>query len=257
MIAIASLLAVLFLSLIAVRIAAEALVLTGLSRESARFQARSAWTGTGFTTSESELVVGHPVRRRIISTLMFVRSAGLVTAASTLMLSFVTVEEQADGWVRTGILIAGLAALWLFARSHWIGVWMSRVIAWALKRYSDLDTRDYVGLLHLAGEYAVIELKVQPGGWIAGRSLAELRLPDEGVLVLGVAHANGAYIGAPRGGEVAEPGDVLLLYGRSSVLAALGRRRSDAAGDDERQSAVTEEQQVEREEQSASTRKPS
>lgn len=252
MIAIASLLAVLFLSLIAVRIAAEALVLTGLSRESARFQARSAWTGTGFTTSESEQVVSHPVRRRIISTLMFVRSAGLVTAATTLMLSFVTVEERQEGWLRTGLLLAGLAALWLFARSHWIGVWMSRAIAWTLKRYADLDTRDYVGLLHLAGEYAVIELKVPPGGWIAGRTLADLRLPDEGVLVLGIAHANGIYIGAPRGDEIAEPGDVLLLYGRSPVLSALGRRRSGAAGDDERQSAVRVEQAVEREEKAAS-----
>jgi len=33
---------------------------TGLSRESARFQARSALTGGGFTTTESEAVVRHP-----------------------------------------------------------------------------------------------------------------------------------------------------------------------------------------------------
>ncbi|HVL57066.1 MAG TPA: TrkA C-terminal domain-containing protein, partial [Burkholderiaceae bacterium] len=213
MIAIATLLAVLFLSLIVVRVAAEALVLTGISRESASFQARSAWTGTGFTTSESEQIVNHPVRRRIVSALMFARSAGLVTAATTLMLSFVTVEDRTDGWLRVAILVGGLAALWLVARSHWIGVWMSRVIAWTLKRYTDLDTRDYVGLLHLAGEYAVMELKVQPGSWIAGHTLGELRLPDEGVLVLGISHANGTYVGAPRGDEVAEPGDVLLLYG--------------------------------------------
>jgi hypothetical protein len=251
MIAIASLLAVLFLSLIAVRIAAEALVLTGLPREAARFQARSAWTGTGFTTSESEQVVGHPVRRRIVSTLMFVRGAGLVTAATTLMLSFVTVEERGEGWLRTGILLGGLAALWFFARSHWIGVWMSRAIAWTLKRYTDLDTRDYVGLLHLAGEYAVMELKVQPGGWIAGRTLADLRLPDEGVLVLGVSHSNGTYIGAPRGDETVGPGDTLLLYGRSSELAALGRRRSGPSGDVERQSSVDEEKEVERQEKAA------
>jgi hypothetical protein len=257
MIAIASLLAVLFLSLIVVRIAAEALILTGLSRESARFQARSAWTGTGFTTSESEQVVGHPVRRRIISTVMFVRNAGLVTAASTLMLSFVTVEERTDGWFRIGILVAGLLALWLFARSHWIDGWMSRAIAWTLKRYTDLDTRDYVGLLHLAGEYALMELKVQPGSWMAGRALADLRLPDEGVLVLGVSHADGTYVGAPRGDEIAEAGDTLLLYGRSPVLSALGRRRSGPAGDEERRSSVRSEQEVERAEKAASSRQRS
>jgi hypothetical protein len=61
MVAVATLIVVLFLSLIVVRIAAEALTLTGISREAARFQARSAWTGTGFTTAEAEQVAGHPV----------------------------------------------------------------------------------------------------------------------------------------------------------------------------------------------------
>jgi hypothetical protein len=55
-------LTVLGLSLIITRIATTALSLTGLSWEAARFQARSAFTGTGFTTTEAERVVDHPVR---------------------------------------------------------------------------------------------------------------------------------------------------------------------------------------------------
>ncbi len=61
-----ALLTVLFLSLLITRLATTALTLTGLSCEMARFQARSAFTGTGFTTSESEAIVNHPVRRRIL-----------------------------------------------------------------------------------------------------------------------------------------------------------------------------------------------
>ena len=61
-------LTVLGLSLFITRLATIALTYTGLSREAARFQARSAFTGTGFTTSEAERVVDHPVRRRIIMT---------------------------------------------------------------------------------------------------------------------------------------------------------------------------------------------
>jgi hypothetical protein len=52
------LIVVLFLSLIVVRVAAEASMLTWVSREAARFLARSAWTGTGFTTAEAEQLVG-------------------------------------------------------------------------------------------------------------------------------------------------------------------------------------------------------
>lgn len=245
MIAVGTLIFVLFLSLIVVRITAEALVLTGLSREAARFQARSAWTGTGFTTAEAEQVVNHPVRRRIISTLMFLRSVGLVTAASTLMLSFVSVEERGDGWLRLLVLIVGLAAVWLFARSRWISYWMSRAIARALKRHTDLDTRDYAGLLHLAGEYAIMELKVQEKSWLSGRSLGDLRLPEEGVLVLGIAHPDGRYEGAPKGGTNIRAGDTLVLYGRSPTLAELGRRRAGAEGDIERKVSVEIERSVE------------
>jgi hypothetical protein len=40
------------LSLFITRLATEALVMTGLSGQSAKFQARSAFTGAGFTTDE-------------------------------------------------------------------------------------------------------------------------------------------------------------------------------------------------------------
>lgn len=244
MVAISTLIIVLFLSLIMVRIGSEALVLTGLSRESAKFQARSAWTGTGFTTTEAEGVVNHPVRRRIIGLLMVIRSAGLVTAASTLMLSFVNVEERGQGFLRLLVLLAGLTVLLLIARSRPIEHWMSKLIAAALKRYTALDTHDYAGLLHLAGEYAIMELKVLPDSWVADRRLGDLRLPEEGVLVLGITRPDGTYIGAPRGDSRVHAGDTLVLYARSSELAALSKRRADARAEGQRREAVSEQAHV-------------
>jgi TrkA-C domain len=243
-VAVITLIIVLFLSLIVVRIAAEALTLTGISREAARFQARSAWTGTGFTTAESEAVVNHPVRRRIVGLLMLLRSAGLVTAASTLMLTFVNVEERGEGLTRLLLLLGALVALWLLARSRWVDRRLSRLIAWALKRYTELDTRDYAGLLHLAGEYAVMELRVRRDGWLAERTLDALDLPDEGVLVLGVVRRDGTYIGAPRGTTRLQVGDTVLLYGRSPVLAELDRRRADPGGERAHRAAAEEQRRV-------------
>lgn len=57
MVQVASLLIVLLMSLIITRVATVALTLTGMSYSAARFQARSALTGAGFTTNESERVV--------------------------------------------------------------------------------------------------------------------------------------------------------------------------------------------------------
>jgi len=244
LIAILSLIFVLTLSLVVVRVATVALTLTGMSRQAAQFQARSAWTGTGFTTAESEQVVNHPVRRRIVSILILLRNAGLVTAASTLALSFVGLENADEGLWRILWLVGGLILLWMVAGSEWLDHRMSRVISWALKRYAKLDTRDYAGLLHLAGPYAIAELAVQPGDWLSGRTLRDLRLPEEGVVVLGITKQDGGYIGAPRGGSRIEPGDAVLLYGRSEELNALDNRPSSDHGEKQREAAVHEHQEV-------------
>jgi Trk-type K+ transport system membrane component len=67
MIPVLSVLLVLTLSVIVIRVATVALVHTGMGREAARFQARSAFTGAGYTTSEAESIVNHPLRRRLVS----------------------------------------------------------------------------------------------------------------------------------------------------------------------------------------------
>ena len=90
MIAIFSLFIVALLSLLVTRIAAMALMFTGLSHESARFQARSAFSGVGFTTTESELIMNHPVRRKIIMILMMLGNIGIATVVATVMVSLLT-----------------------------------------------------------------------------------------------------------------------------------------------------------------------
>lgn len=94
MIAILTLLVIVTISLLVNRIATVALTFTGMSRDTARFQSRVAFTGAGFTTSESEQITGHPVRRRIIMMLMFLGNAGLVTVIATLMTGFVNIEDK-------------------------------------------------------------------------------------------------------------------------------------------------------------------
>lgn len=93
-VAIATLLIIVSLSLAVNRIATVALMFTGLSKDAARFQSRSAFTGAGFTTSESELIVQHPVRRRIIMVLMFLGNAGLITVIATLMSGLVSLDSS-------------------------------------------------------------------------------------------------------------------------------------------------------------------
>lgn len=59
MVALISFFVILLVSLAIVRVAEVMLELTGISKDSARFQARSAFTGTGFTTHEAEMLIKH------------------------------------------------------------------------------------------------------------------------------------------------------------------------------------------------------
>ena len=75
---------VVLVALIAMRTGTLALQRTGLSREASSFQAQSAFMGVGFTTKESEAVVNHPLRRRIVRTLMWGGYSGIAVSVSTI-----------------------------------------------------------------------------------------------------------------------------------------------------------------------------
>lgn len=230
MIAIGSLLLVVAVSLLVTRVATVMLTATGLSREVARFQARSAFTGAGFTTAESETVVNHPLRRRIVLWLMLLGNAGVVAGVSSLILGFTSGRSVNSAGIKLGELVGGILALLWISRSKRVDRWLTRQIGQALQRFTDMPMRDHADLLQLAGDWSVAELQVGPHDWLAGGRLAELGLRDEGIAVLGLTRG-GVYHGTPNGTSRVEPGDTLLLYGRAPDLADLDRRPRGPAGD--------------------------
>jgi hypothetical protein len=244
MIAVGSLLIVLSIATLITRMAALALTATGMPAEVARFQARSAFTGVGFTTSESETIVGHPVRRRIVMVLMMVGNAGFVTIVASLILSFSTTRGTGDALSRLAVIILAIGALGYVTRTGFFERRVNGVLARVLDRYADLELRDFHHMMRIGGDYAVIELAVQEGDWMADKSLAQLELPDEGVLVLAVQRANGEFLGAPRGRTTVAAGDTVFLYGRSIVAADLDDRPDSPRGDFAHEQAVVEQEHL-------------
>lgn len=243
-----TLLLVLAFSILVTRIATVALTHSGLSRESAKFQARSAFTGVGFTTSESEKVVNHPIRRRILLLLMLLGNAGVVTSVSTLILSFIDLDGPGTLVWRIVLLVTGLVVLYSLAASRWVDRHLSNLISKALKRYTRLRVHDFAKLLHLAGDYQITELQVTSNDWLSDRPLKDLGLRSEGVLVLGITRADGSYVGAPDGDTEVRDGDVLILYGRAQVISELDQREHGFVGNIAHARQVSEQEQVKREE---------
>ncbi len=251
---IVTLLSTVGLGLLITRIATVALTFTGVSKDLARFQARSAFTCCGFTTAESERLMDHPVRRRIVMLLMLLGNGVVVMAISSLIPVFLDTGEEGfktqDIASRILLIMAGITLLWALSVSKWIDKRLSSVISWALRKFTTLDVQDYHSLLRLSEGYSVTELRAQEGAWMVGRNLADLRLADEGVQVLGIRRINGEYIGTPTGTTYIRNGDTLLVYGRAEQLAQLEKRQAGPEGDAEHealvklQRAAIEEQQL-------------
>ena len=230
MIAILILLLVVATSVLIVHIGTVALTMTGISRQVASFQALSAFTGAGFTTGESDEVINTAARRRIISLLIRIGSVGLATFIGTLALSFLGTETTEPNWLRrTLLLLIGVSLLYLVARSQRLDDWITPLIKRQLAKQRDLALYDYDSLLHLrGGEYKVIEIQCPSGTWLVSRPLGELRVLDEGIVVLGVQRSGGDYVGNPPPSVQIRAGDRVVLYGlRNRVDEIVQRQASD------------------------------
>ena len=202
MASIISLIIIVSFSILVTRIATIALTHTGLNYTAAKFQARSAFTGVGFTTNEAESITEHPVRRKIVMVLMLLGNVGIVSAISSLIITFVDPSEDKLSSYSSLIIIAvSMLTLWLLSESKYLDKWFKKAINIALNRYTELKIRDYNQLLNLSGPYEITELKVQKEDWMAERSLAETKLKDEGIYVIGIRRSDGSYLGLPDRGS--------------------------------------------------------
>lgn len=183
--------------------------ITGMNREMARFQALSAFTGTGFTTMASEQIVEHRVRRRIAMTLIVLGWAGVASVIATLMRSF-----QATSVLQSVENIA-------------LGLVMSAALVWVLRRYSDqLVLRIRRVLAKRLGDQLVLQdvlfrvhsglgvtrIEVPEGCPLADIPLRDLHLRAHNLTILLIEHG--------EIGELAGPdaqfsvGDQILAFGR-------------------------------------------
>ena len=217
MIAALTLFIVLTLSVIVIRTGAVALRLTGLAEEAARFQARSAFTGTGFTTSESEAIVRHPVRRRIVSLLMVIGNLGLVSVLATVIVSLVGSSESQGALLSQLLWLAGvLLALWFLALNPLADRVMCGAIGRLLSKTEGLGGRKPARLLQLPSGHGVIQVLVHPDSGLAGRPVAELA--SAGAQILGLQRDDGTFLSLPDAAEELRLADEVFLYGPDSAM---------------------------------------
>ena len=239
MVELTALFSLIVLSLLAVRVGTVALVKTGLTRDVAAFQAQSAFMGVGFTTAESESVVGNPVRRRIVRTLMLLGFGAITSTLGTLVVTFAQSGSDLPQGAKILILLSFVLVLALIVHVGPFDRLLDRIISGALERMTSLSTIYLHEVLNLDKGYRVASATVVEASWLADRSLRQLGLADEGVLVLNVQRGGTqVVIGTPSARTRLHPGDQVLLYGLEADLADLHHRPSGDAGDQLHAAAV-------------------
>lgn len=225
MIPIITLIIITLVSLLAVRVGSTALMMTGLSWDAASFQSCSAFFGVGFTTREAEMVVNHPVRRRIIRDLIIVGNIGLTSALATLVVTLLQSEDSAHSMILLGSIIGGLVLIIWLSRLGLSQRLLDRVIQHALERAGLVRALDYELLLRVQAGYCVSEIEVLADSPLVGRSLSQSRPWDQGVVILAVKRNEQTQPGIPSRSDVIEAGDVLTAYGREQDLKRIAAAR--------------------------------
>jgi hypothetical protein len=214
------LLIAILVSFIIVRIGGFALQLTGIEPEVARFQALSAFSGTGFTTREAERVVGHRTRRRIVTILIILGNAGLVTIIATLVASFTQVTGYTWFFIRLAIIVGGIFGLYqLIIRSN-VGQRIVDRLQRPLMNRILRETPAVEEIFHVEKDWAISLAMIKGSSKSIGLSVADITAEGD-IEILSIDRA-GTYITRPDLEEKIVKGDRLLVYAnRKSVKRIL------------------------------------
>lgn len=192
----------------------------GLSPVAARFEARSALTGAGYTTSQSEPVARHAAGRRVASTLMVVGYVGPATVLALLDVSFVLppdgegLEAEAIVLAVLSLVVLGLDRLGLI---RLMGSRPARALARRMTASNGFETWT------LVGDRALATLFVPDDAGRAEHLLDALTTPDITVLAVTAAGHDGTVytIDAQPGGSGPGPGDEVVVFGPGPALERL------------------------------------
>jgi len=207
---------VIMLSFLVVRAAAIALMITGMDQARARFQALSAFSGTGFTTREAEAIVNHPQRRQIATWLMILGNAGIVTVIVTATSSVVTTRGYQLGITIAVLILGTYLIVWLGRHRGLARRWESFVERRFIKSRF-FKGRVLENLIDVGGDYRIARVFVTAKSALEGMTISQAGLQEHESYLLGIERGQD-WIPFPGAEEVLQAGDSLVVVGEAGKL---------------------------------------
>ncbi|MHC4166595.1 MAG: cation:proton antiporter regulatory subunit [Planctomycetota bacterium] len=216
-------------SFVVVRIGAIAFQLTGLEWSLAKFQSLSCFTGTGFTTQESELITGDRQRRRIASILMVLGNAGFVvmiaTFANSLRPEQVLQERLARWllpfsvppyllpWINLLVIILAVLVMLAIFRNQRFRRRLTNFLRKRVIRRELFTAASFEELLLATGGYGVSKIDIIAGSPVLDMTLSQSQLRRHDVTVLAITRAERTMPNPPADTKILL-GDQLICFGK-------------------------------------------
>jgi len=200
--------------IIIVRAGAVALMLTGISSEKAHFQALSAFTGTGFTTNESERAVSNKIRRRIISFLIIFGNGGLITLFVTATTTF-SLSNKDFVFEKVIYLAAGIVLLYFLMKFSPLKNKIDSIIAYFIEKNSWFEDDATINeKLHIGDGCIVKRIIVKENSKFIGKTVFQVNQELIKRVIMGIERYE-KWIALPQDDTVLALHDIIVVYGKA------------------------------------------
>lgn len=207
---------IIVLAWVIVQGASIVLMFTGMDRRKAKFEALSAFFGVGFTTRNSEEIVTHPERRRIISFLIVLGNGSIIAVISSLVGTF---AKASLATVPIGLLMAAGLVLLLWRIAVWRG-WSQRIEKWVehkIMKWKVFKEHKLLEMVEVEAGYVVGKVLAREDSDFVNNQLKDLHLARKGILVLAI-NRSGRIIRPPKAENYIREGDILTVFGKRSQI---------------------------------------
>lgn len=187
--------------------------ITGLEKPVSRYQVISMLTGTGFTTDESQLIIDHPIRRKISAFLILFGafSLAVIISAITNMLS--------NDLRLTELLVinAVLLIILLIGKTPSLRNKLQGRFDYEMHKNLDISELPIKNALYLNENDVVTEVAIEEGSDLVGTEMLDLFEKEEDITLLFIKRGE-INIRNTMHNESIQAGDDLFLYGNKEEI---------------------------------------
>ncbi|WCK53525.1 TrkA C-terminal domain-containing protein [Aneurinibacillus sp. Ricciae_BoGa-3] len=201
---------------IVIEIATVLLILSGLKKDVARFQAISMLTGTGFTTIESELIARHPIRKKIAMFLILFGAFSLAVIISSLS----TILAQHSGIPQLSIIAVVMAVGYFIIRSKPVERYLERHLKSNLQKEYMIHELPIEDVLYISRDDLFIEVVIYMHSPFIGKRGSEIAPKTIDMLILFIKRGEEFIRNRAYDTQIRE-GDTLFVYGNKQVIQGI------------------------------------